>query len=68
MNSQLLVVISSIQPARSWYEHTNSTQSSLSLFSLQVDENEAVVQYALNNRPVKLVETGLEFGVEGFTK
>jgi hypothetical protein len=27
-----------------------------------------VIQYALNNRPVKLVETGLEFGVEGFTK
>ncbi len=22
----------------------------------------------MNNRPVKLVETGLEFGVEGFTK
>lgn len=27
-----------------------------------------MIQYALNNRPVKLVETGLEFGVEGFTK
>lgn len=36
--------------------------------SILVEENEAVVQYALNNRPVKLVETGLEFGVEGFTK
>ncbi|CAF2856546.1 unnamed protein product [Rotaria sp. Silwood2] len=35
--------------------------------SILVEENEAVVQYALNNRPVKLVETGLEFGVEGFT-
>ena len=39
-----------------------------STFCFQVEENEAVVQYALNNRPVKLVETGLEFGVEGFSK
>ena len=36
--------------------------------SILVEENEAVVQYALKNRAVKLVETGLEFGVEGFTK
>jgi ribosomal RNA methyltransferase Nop2 len=27
-----------------------------------------VIKYAINNRPVKLVQTGLEFGVEGFTK
>lgn len=37
--------------------------------SVTVEENEQVVQYVLNKRPnVKLVETGLVFGKEGFTR
>lgn len=36
--------------------------------SVTVEENEQVVQYALSRRPnVKLVDTGLAFGKEGFT-
>ncbi|KAK0631672.1 NOL1/NOP2/sun family-domain-containing protein [Immersiella caudata] len=36
--------------------------------SVAVEENEQVVAYALSRRPnVKLVETGLSFGKEGFT-
>lgn len=36
--------------------------------SVTVEENEQVVQYALNKRPhVRLVPTGLTFGKEGFT-
>ena len=35
--------------------------------SVTVEENEQVVQYALSKRPnIRLVETGLTFGVEGF--
>ena len=35
---------------------------------LQVEENEWVVDYALANRNVKLVPTGIDFGKEGYTK
>ncbi|KAL0947017.1 hypothetical protein HGRIS_013161 [Hohenbuehelia grisea] len=37
--------------------------------SVTVDENESVVDYALRKRPnVRLVDTGLEFGREGYTQ
>jgi ribosomal RNA methyltransferase Nop2 len=36
--------------------------------SISIEENEWVVDYALKSRYVKLVETGVEIGVPGFTK
>ena len=36
--------------------------------SISVEENEWVVDYALRTRYVKLVETGIEIGEDGFTK
>eukprot|EP00908_Phaeocystis_cordata_P022993 Transcript_5424.p1 GENE.Transcript_5424~~Transcript_5424.p1 ORF type:complete len:515 (+),score=265.59 Transcript_5424:462-2006(+) len=36
--------------------------------SVAVEENEAVVDYVLNSRGVKVVDSGLEFGKEGFTR
>jgi len=36
--------------------------------SIMVEENEWVVEYALNRRNVRLVSTGIDFGKEGYTR
>ena len=51
--------------------NANSSEGGFVVYStcsVSVEENEAVIDYVLNSRNVKVVDTGLPFGVEGLTR
>ncbi|KAG9031849.1 rRNA (cytosine-C5-)-methyltransferase nop2, partial [Tulasnella sp. UAMH 9824] len=59
----ILCAIDSVNP-----ESKTGGYVTYSTCSVTVDENEAVVDYALRKRPnIELVDTGIGFGVDGFT-
>ncbi|KAG8973590.1 rRNA (cytosine-C5-)-methyltransferase nop2 [Tulasnella sp. 425] len=59
----ILCAIDSVNP-----ESKTGGYVTYSTCSVTVDENEAVVDYALRKRPnIELVDTGINFGVDGFT-
>ncbi|OMJ29331.1 25S rRNA (cytosine-C(5))-methyltransferase nop2 [Smittium culicis] len=64
----ILSAIDSVSVNSSDPNANNSGIIVYSTCSVTVDENEAVVNYALKKRPnIKLVPTGLDFGKDGFT-